>query len=193
MIKVIAFDYAGVVSPKGPIVQWMKKHLPENHESKRLFKENAHKWDKGETGMDKVYETASIITGVSADLIWETFYEDTFLHSEVVELIKKLKKTYRIFLFSNYCGELLWKLLEKHQIRDLFDEIIISSEYKMKKPEQNFFELLVKMSNVDKSEIVFIDDQEDNFEASKAFGINTVLFKNDEQLVNDLINFGVKI
>jgi epoxide hydrolase-like predicted phosphatase len=193
MIKVIAFDYAGVVSPKGPIIQWMKKHLPENHEKVHLFKEHAHKWDKGEIGLNDYYQIASLITGVNADSIWETFFEETFLHSDVVELINKLKKNYKIFLFSNYCGELLWKLLKKHQVSNLFDEVIISSEHKLEKPDPKLFAILKNISGVNKNEIIFIDDQKENVDGSNNFGIKAIQFLSAEQLIKDLKTEGVKI
>jgi len=191
MTKVIVFDYGGVITPLGPVRLWINKNLNSNDEKILLFKEKTHKWDLGELGLKEVYETLSYVTGVAPDLIWSTFFEKSLLNNEIVDLIKKLKRHYKIILFSNHCGELLRRLLEKHQIRDLFDEVIISSEHKMRKPDTKFFELLVKKSGVNKDEIIFIDDHEKNIEAANAFGIKACQFTDYEQLIKDLKAEGV--
>lgn len=192
MIKVIAFDYAGVIAP-GPMTDWTKSNLDINGEKYKKYIEHAHKWDSGEMTIDEVYKVLSEITGIPKDLIWDKFYEKSIFNSGVVNIIKKLKNNYKVFLFSNFIAELLRKLLEKHKLSDLFDEIIISSDYKMKKPSTEFFDLLIRTSNVKKSEIVFIDDRLDNVEGAKNFGIDSILFKDADNLKIELKNRGITI
>lgn len=190
MIKVIAFDYAGVIIP-GPMSQWVKNNLSKEDENWKLYKESAHKWDRGEMTLDEVYKVLSKITGIPADQIWEKFYLKADLNRDVIKIIKKLKRNYKIFLFSNFISELIRKLLSNHNITDCFDEIIISSEHKMKKPDVEFFNLLLRISNVKKNEILLIDDRKDNIDAAKAFGITTILFTNTKNLEDDLGKMGL--
>ncbi|MBI3984594.1 MAG: HAD family phosphatase [Candidatus Levybacteria bacterium] len=185
MIKVIAFDYAGVVIP-GPMTQWVRNNLHETDQMWKKYVENSNRWDKGELSLERVYEILSEITGIPKEQIWEKFYSKAELNEDVVEIIKKLKRNYKVFLFSNFVSELLRKLLESHKITDIFDEIIISSEYKMRKPDPRFYELLLKTAGVKAEEILFIDDRQENIEAAKVFGINTVLFKDVKTLKDNL-------
>ncbi len=192
MIKVIAFDYADVIA-EGPMSKWIKENVKLDKEKLIEYKQHVHKWDLGEMELKKVYGILSELTGIPQELIWEKFYEKSLPNNELITLIKQLKKRYKIIIFSNYIGELLRKLLNHYGITDLFDEIIISSEHKLKKPDIKFFEVLVKKSGVNKKEILFTDDRTDNVDASNAFGIKAFIFTNTKHLIKDLQNEGVKI
>lgn len=191
MIKVIAFDYAGVISP-GPMSNWIKTNLDVNGKYFRYYKENARKWDLGEIPKEQIYKILSKITRVPQALIWDQFYGKAGLHTEVIDLIKTLKKDYKIILFSNFFAEILRKLLDKHDVTSLFDEIIISSEHKMKKPNKEFFNLLVEKSGVKKEEILFVDDTKEHVDAGNKFGIKSIQFSNARKLKEDLNNLLTK-
>lgn len=191
MIKAIVFDYTGVITVTGPVGDWLKKNLDKKDEKHLLYKEHAHKWDTGEYSLDQLYDTLSDLTGVSSNKIWDTFFKTQTLNKELISLIVKLKKLYKIILFSNHEATLLKKLLTHHKINHLFDEVIISSEHKMKKPDPNFFKLLVKKSGVNKNEMVFIDDHIYNVDASNKLGIKSLHFQNFQKLRDDLKKIGV--
>jgi len=192
MIKVIAFDYAEVVA-QGPLTTWLRKNLQPDDERIKAFEEHARDWDLGVIALSEVDKILSRLTGIVPEKIWEEFYEMSLPNLDTINLIKELKKKYKIVLFSNFVGELLRKLLNHYGITDLFDEIIISSEHKMLKPDPNFFELLVTKSGVKKTEIIFTDDRKENVDASNVFGIKAIQFENAEQLIKDLQTAGVKI
>lgn len=185
MIKVIAFDYAGVVSP-GPMSEWLKTHLDVNGKYFRYYKQGAHKWDIGGMRTEQIYKILSSITRIPQELIWDQFYGKSGLHEDVIKLIKVLKKDYKIILFSNFYAPILRKILNKYKATDLFDEIIISSEHRIKKPSREFFELLVQKSKAMKEEILFIDDTRQHVEAANNFGVKAILYKNPEDLINEL-------
>lgn len=59
----------------------------------------------------------------------------------------------------------------------LFDDIIISGDIGTIKPNDAAFEAVLKKHGYDKKKYIFIDDQKENIEAAKAFGIeNSLLF-----------------
>jgi len=192
MIKVIAFDYAEVVA-EGPMSKWFRENIHPDDERLIAYREKVHKWDVGKTSLKEVYKSLGEISGIAPELIWERFYEKSLPNEEVLNLIKKLKKNYKIILFSNFIAELLRKLLDKYGITDLFDEIIISSEHGMKKPDPKFFELLIKRAGVKKTEIIFTDDHIKNVDGANEIGIKAFQFTNAEQLTKDLKTQGVKI
>lgn len=191
MIKVIAFDYRGVVSAFGPIKRWLDENLSEEDERYILYNLGATKWDKGEMNLDQMYDALSKITGVPAEKMWETFFEKQLLNDDVVNLIRELKNNYKIYLFSNHQGELLRKLLQMHGITELFDDIIVSSEHKLIKPSNEFFNILLKVARVKRDEIIFIDDSAKNVEAAREFGIKSILFKDTEGLKKSLKSFAI--
>lgn len=192
MIKAIAFDYAGVITP-GPMTQWVKDNLIEGSEKMKLYKEYARKWDRGEMSEQEVFKILEEITGIRYNEIWKKIYLKPKLNEDVFKLIKNLKKNYKVFLFSNFVASFLKKLLSNHNIADYFDEIIISSEHKMQKPEPHFFALLLSITSLKKDEIIFIDDTLRNVEAGNDFGIKSIQYVNVDKLEKDLENEGVKI
>lgn len=192
MIKVIAFDYAGVITP-GPLTQWTNDNLKETDEIFKVYKKKSRKWDLGGIKTEEIFKILSYITKVPVDLVWEKIYLKPKPNKNIINLIIKLKRNYKIFLFSNFVGEFLRNLLEKDGITDIFDEIIISSEHKMQKPDPMFFELLVKKSGVKKDEIIFTDDSLKNVEAANRYGIKSFVFTNTKNLIEDLKNESVMV
>jgi HAD superfamily hydrolase (TIGR01509 family) len=185
MIKVIAFDYAEVIA-EGPMSKWLKDNPDVDLTKFEKYKENTRIWDMGQLDEDQVDGILSDITGIEAQLIWEQFYLNTNRNDEVVELIKKLKASYKIILFSNFIGEKLRRLLDKFGITQLFDEIIISSDYGLKKPDPKFFDVLIKKAGVEKQEIFFTDDKQSNIDAANSYGIKAYRFINSDKLIQDL-------
>lgn len=192
MIKTIVFDYTGVVAP-GPLGAWVRQNLVVEDKMHAFIKESSHRWDLGEVSLEETYVLISEITGIEPENIWKTLFEDSTAHDDVIELIKSLKKNYRIVMFSNHISGILRKLLAKHEIVELFDEIIISSEHKMKKPDPRFFHKMLELIGNTADEIVFIDDTQENIEAATKLGIKSIQFQNSEQLIKDLESSNINL
>lgn len=184
MMKAFIFDFAGVIAP-GPLIGWIKK-IPAEDPRKKLFKDNSIKWDLGHLNESEFYAVISQITGTAPEKVWDTYYENSLVHTDVVTLIKRLKKNYKIALFSDNFAPLLRKMLKKHELTELFDEILISSEHTMKKPDPKFFELMLSMVHAKKDEVIFIDDTAENIKAAQKLGIHSILFTDTAQLRNEL-------
>ncbi len=185
MIKTIVFDYTGVISA-GPIMSWMRDKLTPDDPRYQLIKESSHLWDLGQIGLWETYHRIETATGVKSEQIWDVFFDKTQVDCEMITLIQQLKKKYQIVLFSNHLSELLRKLLHKHQLNELFDEIIISSEHKMKKPAVEFFNLLLSTCGHKPHELIFIDDTKDNVLAGQKMGIDSIQFTSLPELHREL-------
>ena len=109
------------------------------------------------------------------------------------ELLKELKsKGYRIYLLSN-AGYNQPNYFKKYPYTNIFDGKIVSCFYKIRKPDKEIFELIVKKYKLNKEECVFIDDYEINVKGSNDAGIKAILFKNAIDLRKDLKEIGVEI
>lgn len=192
MIKAVVFDYAGVVS-SGALTGWVKKNTTEENQMLTRFRSQSHKWDLGLLDEKEFKKLISDITMIAPEKVWETFYQPSNYDHEVVELIKKLKNNYKIALFSNNFALFLRRLLEKLNIVELFDEILISSDHKIKKPNPKFFELLLKKLEMNADEVLFIDDTVENVEKAIEIGIPSIHFKNSKQLIRELEKYKIAI
>lgn len=192
MIKVIVFDYAGVVV-ESPMANWAKKTSHPDPEKLKGYKKLTDIWDKGLMPIDQMFEYLSMFTGITKDEIWEKLYGRYKPNQEILEIIKKLRRNYKIFLFSNFVSQILNHLLEINDLTRYFDEVIVSSDYGVKKPDPKFFDILVKKAGVSKDEIIFIDDLKENVKGGNEYGIKSFLYVSPQQLIKDLVENGINL
>ncbi|MBW2999921.1 HAD family phosphatase [Candidatus Woesearchaeota archaeon] len=122
-------------------------------------------------------------------------FADAINHNQdIIDLIKKLRKNYKIILLSNNNLPTVNALKSNHkQVLDLFDKIYFSFELKISKPDRRFFEHVVKDANLNVDECLFIDDKEKNIKASEEFGIKGIVFENCKQLEKELVSLGISV
>ena len=193
MISAIAFDYGGVIeiSEKNITTEitehlgitkedWFHVYFSLNH----LCNVGTHTWhDVTILTLEKL--------GVSKKQILE-IEELMRLHADskkvntgLVEIIKTLKPNYKIALISNYASHLRQKLIDQ-KIIDLFDEVIISGEVGIQKPQPEIFQLLCIRLGIETSELLFIDDTKKSLEGAVQIGYTPILYTSNEQLSQDL-------
>ena len=114
------------------------------------------------------------------------FQEDFFIDQDMLERIRQYHKKFKTAMLSNY-SEVLRPMLETcWNVDGAFDEIIISWEVKMIKPDPAIFDLTLGKLNVAKDEAVLIDDRIVNIRGAEKYGLYTVHFRNKQQGLNDL-------
>lgn len=105
-----------------------------------------------------------------------------------IELLKKLKSKYRIFLLSNtnsiHLKEFQQRLHDQFGVylEDLFEKAYYSHAVNLRKPGAEIFILVLKENNLDPSETLFIDDTESNFEEAKKLGIQIYHLKHGNSI-----------
>ena len=130
-------------------------------------------------------------TGIAEEKIWQEVYEEIVINDELLKLIKQLKKKYKIGLLSNFTFPWLREILANRNLYSYFDQIIISSEHKLLKPEPKIFHKILKMLDVIKKEAVFIDDRQTNVDAANRIGIKSILFSSNEHLREQFKEIGI--
>lgn len=192
MIKAIIFDFAGVIGSDGYWI-WLKEIVPNFEQEKGYFSSIANQVDKGIITNHEFTNLLSKKLGIPQDQIWEQESKRIIINMKVVDLIGDLKKHYKIGLLTNFTHEWMTDLLKKNRLKQLFDAILISSLHKVMKPEPAAFENILKLLSVKKDEVIFIDDREVHVDAANSLGITSIVYKNENQLSNDLISLGIKI
>ena len=96
---------------------------------------------------------------------------------ERIDLLKKIKSRYRTFLLSNTNSIHLKEFQERlHNeqgvyLEDLFEKAYYSHVVKLRKPNADIFQLVLKENNLEPWETLFIDDTESNFAEAEKLGI----------------------
>ena len=104
-----------------------------------------------------------------------------------VELLRTLKETgISLYGLSNWSTETFAMVRHEFDFFNLFDEIILSGEVKLIKPEPEIFELFLQKIGKPADQCLFIDDSEPNIVTARKLGFDTVHFVSPEHLKNEL-------
>ena len=89
----------------------------------------------------------------------EVFHESIEAQPGVLELLQRLKQTYRLGFISNFpCGESIRTSLQHMGLHDLFESIVISGEVGRIKPHPQIFETLLEQMQVTPESCLYIGD-----------------------------------
>lgn len=107
-------------------------------------------------------------------------------NTKKIELLISLKKNYKLYLLSNsnviHYRRFILELNEFIDFRSLFDGVYFSHEQGLRKPDKDFYQLLLEQNNLSPQESLFIDDLDKNIEAAEKLGIQTFYLNNESIL-----------
>jgi putative hydrolase of the HAD superfamily len=107
---------------------------------------------------------------------------------ERIELLKKLKEDFPIYLLSNtnavHISEFRKKIgeIKYQEFYNLFDKVYYSHEIGFRKPNKEAFQLILDENNFNADEVLFIDDSLHHIEGAKNLGIKTYHLKDGEEV-----------
>ncbi|GBE20355.1 MAG TPA: HAD family phosphatase [Candidatus Pacearchaeota archaeon] len=114
-------------------------------------------------------------------------------NKELYKIAFKLKKQgYKLALLSDQWHFSKDILMPKRHIKQ-FNVSIASCNVGMRKPNPKIYKLALKKLKTPARQTLFIDNQIWNIKPAKKLGINTILFKDNKQLIKDLRKFGVEV
>ena len=116
----------------------------------------------------------------------QDFWAGDALDSVLIENIRNLRPRYRTALLSNAWDNLRRILEQDWRILDALDQVIISAEVGLAKPDARIYRLAVERLGVAPGEAVFIDDFPANLEGARAAGLRALYFHSREQALAEL-------
>ena len=143
-----------------------------------------HLLEKGQidvaTYFTRLTERAPAILGTEIDMeAYGRFWRQSApgVHWMVVHKIRELKdRGLRLGLLTNNVKEFGEHWRTMFPLDELFEEVVDSSHVGMRKPERGIYELTCSRMNVQPTETIFVDDNLDNVEAARAYGMEAVHF-----------------
>ncbi len=129
-----------------------------------------------------------------AELIqaYETFWEDSITEAiqGTIDILRELKaEGWPLYLLSNFSSETFPLMLKKYDFLQLFDDLVISGDVQLIKPDPSIFEFTLKKIQRRANECLFIDDSPANIRVADQMGFQTIQFYSPQQLSNDLKKF----
>jgi len=199
-ITTFIFDYGGVLLNWDPRNLY-RRYFPDQPEAMERFltEINFAEWnaqqDKGRPFAEAV-ESLSAEFPQYADLIraydehWEESVTGTI--DGTIDILKQLKEMgYSLYGLSNWSGETFQRARHKYNFFGLFDDMVISGEVKMIKPDPAIFELSLQKFGKTANECIYIDDSLPNVQEAQKMGFHTIHFKSPEQLKDTLREYNI--
>ena len=101
-----------------------------------------------------------------------------------VEILAELRDAgYPLYVLSNWSAESYARVRAQFPFLDWFDDLVISGQIGLLKPNRDIFDYLLEKVGLPAEECLFIDDRAENTEAAQQFGFQTVLFTSPEELL----------
>lgn len=205
-INHILFDLGNVLVPVDWEIAFRKllPHLP--HEPARLLKEDRQAFvdllsepaialETGATDWDQFYEAITAILGT--DLNRDDFLEiwcNIFSQDEgMISLGESLSCDHGTWLVSNTSRIHYEYIIEKFPRVMFYKEAALSFDLGVMKPAAAYYEKAIRKFGIDPSQAVFIDDLRENVEGAVRAGIAGIVFRNRNQLVQELQKLGVNV
>ncbi len=106
------------------------------------------------------------------------YWEAAYIPEGVVKVITALQDRGPVGIIANGKGEIQREKLSRHGLLESFDQIIISHEVGVKKPDQQIFDIASNRISV--TDHVYVgDDYDTDIEPAEAVGFDTVHIRND--------------
>jgi len=198
MIKAIILDMGGVVltSQLGTVLEEIAKKLSIDP------KEFGHFYyrykQELQSGKLKVSDFAKLVQKEFKPTkeiipIWTDAYLRTMtLNLPLLNLIENLRNKYKIGCITN-TTDLHAQLNKERKAFRYFDEVIISCDVGLVKPNKEIFELMLKKLNVKAKDCIFVDDHENHVQAAEKLGMNGIVFRNTSEFIQKLKVLGINL
>ncbi|HSX28557.1 MAG TPA: HAD-IA family hydrolase [Candidatus Saccharimonadales bacterium] len=173
MIKAVVFDFYGVVSIRRHQA-FLESAIPDRQSLANIY-ELRRQRDLGMVTPDEYMAEVSRVTGQSLEEVAVHMRDERVLNQPLIAVINDLHNTYKIGLLSNAASD-LHTTLAHAQLTKLFDDVIVSAEVGMVKPDPHIFELACDRLEVQPHEAVMVDDLPENCEAAQAAGWAAVCY-----------------
>ena len=185
MIRAVIFDCFGVLV-QGTLMAFHDRHNFTD-EQRRQARELESASSRGYLSYEDHIKKLSELTGIPVEQTKKEV-EDNPPNEMLLRYIEKeLRPKYKIGFLSNASDNWLDELFTPEQ-QKLFDDVVLSYEVKMAKPDPQIFILAANNLGLQPEECVFVDDIERYCVGAEEVGMKAVCYKNFAQFERDIIN-----
>jgi putative hydrolase of the HAD superfamily len=193
MIKVVFFDFGGVLAEEGFREGLLAIARQHGLDSQKFLK----------TAVDLTFNQGFVTGKLDVKMYWQMLREKTGIHAPdealsdevlsrftirpwMLDIVKKLKQaTIRVAILSDQT-KWLDEFAKKHRFFQLFERIFNSYYLGMCKRDLALFDYVVAEMKVKPEEALLVDDDQGNIERAKQRGLNGILFQNKEAFESEL-------
>jgi putative hydrolase of the HAD superfamily len=176
VIKAIIFDCFGVIVGKGfEHTYYLAGGDPKA--DKEFIDYTLARANLGYIDDDKFSESMANKIGISLEDWRESEIKAELPDEQLLSFIKDLRKTYKTAILSNANGGILERKIGKEELRECFDEVIVSAEVGLVKPNPEIYKYAADKLDVELNECLFIDDKKSFTEVANSLGMSSIVYK----------------
>jgi epoxide hydrolase-like predicted phosphatase len=191
-IESVIFDWGGVLidDPAPGLMRYCAQALAVSKEDYiRTHDKFAADFEKNLINEDTFWERICGELGVSKPKVpslWADAFKSAYVPREdMFSLADRLwKNGYKTALLSNTEVAAMQYFYQLQY--NMFDVLVFSCAEGTRKPEKKIYELTIQKLGSQPGQSVFIDDKPEYINGAKEAGLNTILFRNVEQVKNEL-------
>jgi putative hydrolase of the HAD superfamily len=192
-IKAVFFDLGGVIArteDPGPRTNLAKSLGLSYADIDRLVFENKSSKEASLGIISEAQHWLNVASSLDqpdsdVDRLKYEFFAGDRVDPDLLNLIRSLRPAHKVGVISNaWSGMRTW--LVDHDLGDLFDDMVISAEIGIAKPDPRIYHAALQNLKVKPEESVFIDDMLRNVEAARKIGMHAVQFIQPDQAVAEL-------
>jgi epoxide hydrolase-like predicted phosphatase len=192
-IRAVFIDFGGVImrtENKAPRAQMAEKLGMTSHELEKIFfeSESSQRASTGEIAEEVHWQAVAKVLGVNqpgAKKVIDAFFSGDQADDNLLDFLRSLRPEHKVGLISNAWSGLR-ALITSHKFEDVFDEMIISAEVGVMKPDPRIYHLALERLGTKPEESVFLDDVLMNVEAARSVGMCAIHFTQPEKALEEL-------
>jgi epoxide hydrolase-like predicted phosphatase len=188
-LRAVIFDLGGVLvrtddrAPRANLAARLGMNYAEL--SDLVFdNKSARQATLGQISTGQHWEAVRARLGLSQEIfsdVRKEFWAGDTLDTSLVNFLRSLRPRYQTALLSNAWDDLRAILERELKILDAFDQVIISAEVGLMKPDERIFHLALERLGVAPGEAVFVDDFSENIDGARAIGLHAIHFRSADQ------------
>ena len=179
MIRAIIYDCFGVLTAD----RWLEFTATLPVDVSRAVRETHRAYDKGLVTYEDFRDQTAELANVQPSQVDDIFQKHAghTKNQELLEHIARLKKNYKIGIISNVGTAWIREQFLTTDEQALFDDMVLSFEVGLSKPDPLIYELTCQRLNVLPQEVVFIDDLQSYCHAAEAVGMQGIQYQGFSQ------------
>jgi HAD superfamily hydrolase (TIGR01509 family) len=181
-MQAIIFDCFGVLTTD----HWKEfiSTLPQSQ--MRQARTLMYEHDAGRLTEAELIRQVKDITQKTPQGIEKLVSDENIKNTELLDYIKGLKPKYKIGLLSNIGSNWIRDDFLSQKEQALFDDMVLSHEVGMAKPDPGIFELAASRLGADITDCVLIDDSQGHCQAARSLGARAIIYDNFAQMKQQL-------
>jgi epoxide hydrolase-like predicted phosphatase len=193
-IKAVIWDLGGVLvrtMDRSRRVQWEERLRLKRGELDRLVFEGDAGRAAALGNADSTHIWLSLrerfkLSSEQIKQLADDFWAGDRVDQDLISLIRELRHEFKIGLLSNAWPDLRNAIENVWEIADVFDDIVISAEIGLVKPDPKIYEYSLNRLDISPQEAIFIDDFAVNINAAQALGLHTIHFVSSAETQSQL-------